>query len=459
MTLSQQLARFAAAVRFEELPPEAVEMAKKCLLDWMGSVLAGSTQPPAAMARRFVESLGGRPDAAVFGTSLRTGVAQAAFANGLASHIVEMDDLHRRSTLHPAAPVISAALAAAEREGASGRRLVEAMVVGYDVATRIAEAVNPSHYRFWHNTATCGTFGAAAAVAKVLGLGEEAFAHALGSAGSQAAGLWEFMRDGAMTKHLHTGQAALNGVTAAYLAREGFTGARAILEGDKGFFRAMAERADPSRVTEGLGRQFKILENSFKMFPCCGHTHSAIAAALKLRGRHGFDPPEVERIDVRTYRAALDIAGHAAPRTPYEAKFSLTYTVAAALARGRVGLDEFEASALQDPAVEAVRQRTQVAVDPAHDRAYPQRWAATVEVQLRDGRRLAATVDRVPGEDGNGLSFEELERKFRDMVAWARRQSPEAADFIGRFEAFGELVRRLEAWDSVAELARVGAAA
>lgn len=454
MTLSQQLASFGAALRLEDLPASVVEMAGKCLLDWMGSVLAGSTQPPAAMARRYVALLGGHPDATVFGTALRTAVAQAAFLNGLACHVVEMDDLHRPSTLHPAAPVVSAAVAAAEREGVSGRRLVEAIVVGYEVAIRIAEAVNPSHYRFWHNTATCGTFGAAAAVAKVLGLDPQAFAHALGSAGSQAAGLWEFMRDGAMTKHLHAGQAALNGVTAAYLAREGFTGAQAILEGDRGFFRAMAKEADPSRVTQDLGRRFKIMEDSFKMFPCCGHTHSAVSAALELRRQHGFSPGELQRVEVRTYAAALEIAGHVSPRTPYEAKFSLPYTVAAALVRGRLGLQEFETAALSDPDIEAVRRSVHLALDPQHDAAYPACWGATVEVQLQSGTRLEAFSDRAPGEEGHALSFPQLEEKFRDMVAWACGQSPQTQEQIRRFEGFGEMARQVPAWACVADVLR-----
>ncbi|HEY8486057.1 MAG TPA: MmgE/PrpD family protein [Limnochordales bacterium] len=459
VTLSQQLARFAVGLRLEELPGPVVEMARKCLLDWMGSVLAGSTQPPAAMARRYLEVLGGRPQASLFGTGLRTGVGQAAFGNGLAAHIVEMDDLHRPSTLHAAAPVISAAVACAEQAGASGRRLLEAVVVGYEVACRIAEAVNPSHYRFWHNTATCGTFGAAAAAAKVLGLGEEAFAHALGSAGSQAAGLWEFMRDGAMTKHLHTGQAALNGVTAAYLAREGFTGASAILEGEKGFFRAMAQEADPSRVTDGLGSRFAILENSFKLYPCCGHTHSAVAAALWLRQAYGLQASRIRQVEVRTYRAALEVAGHTEPRTPYEAKFSLVYTVAAALARGRLGLEEFDPEALQDPQVEQVRRCTRAGWEAACEQAYPRRWMAVVEVELADGQRLQHRVDRVPGEDGAAVSMQELEGKFRSMLRWACSRAPQSARHLTALEEFPALVQRMEELPDLGELSRLALAA
>jgi 2-methylcitrate dehydratase PrpD len=419
-------------------------MARKSILDWLASVLAGSTQPPAQMARRAVASIGGRPEADVLGAGVRADVLRAAFLNGLAAHIVELDDLHRPSTTHAGAPVIAAALVAAEREGASGQRLIEAVVVGFDVAIRIAEAVNPSHYRFWHNTATCGTFGAAAAVAKVLDLDPQRFAQALGSAGTTAAGLWEFLQDGAMSKHLHAGQAAQNGALAAYLAREGFTGARAILEGEKGFFQAMAVDAEPGRISNRLGETFKITENSFKLYPCCGHTHTAIAAALMVRDHGAVEPDAILQVLVGTYRAALDITGNSEPTTPYQAKFSLPYVVAAALRWGRVGLREFEPAATDDPQVRSVMARLRAEVDPRLDARYPDLWPATVALRLRDGRTLRETVDRVPGEDGQALSLEDLERKFSELLAWAKAQAPEAEDVLDAYTVAPARVRRLE---------------
>lgn len=451
-TVSEHLAAFGASVRYEALPPATVEMAKKSLLDWLGSVLAGTTQLPAVIARRFVSTLGGRPESAVFGAALRTDVVNAAFLNGLAAHIVELDDLHRPSTLHSGAPVIAAAMAAAERENCSGRRLIEAIVVGYDVAIRIAEAVNPSHYRFWHNTATCGTFGAAAAVAKVLGLDEPGFLHTLGSAGSQAAGLWEFLRDGTMTKHLHTGQAAHNGIVAAYLAREGFTGARTILDGEKGFFQAMAIDADSAKVTDGLGKQFKIMENSFKLYPCCGHTHSAIAAALELRQKLSIEPSRIQQVLVKTYKAALDITNNPHPSTPYQAKFSLPYTVAAGLVWGRAGLSEFEPDVLSDSRVRELMRRTRVEVERGHDDRYPQTWAATVDVVLQDGRSYSATVDQSPGEDGLNLSEETLERKLRELLAWAKTQDPASAAELDRCAETAAALRELERVERVTDI-------
>src|SRR5690606_29784581 len=209
-------------------------------------------------------------------TGGQSSVLNAALVNGAASHVVELDDIHKGSIIHAATVVIPAALAVAEWKGLSGKELIAAVVAGYEVCYRIGEAVSPSHYYYWHNTATCGTFGAAIAAAKLLGLTTEQTIAALGNAGTQAAGLWEFIEDGAMTKQLHTGKAAMNGLLAALLAQKGFTGPQKILEGNRGFFKAMSEEYDASRVTEGLGNEFKIMENSFKIHASCRHTHHAV---------------------------------------------------------------------------------------------------------------------------------------------------------------------------------------
>src|SRR5207237_10321994 len=188
----------------------------------------------------------------------------APFANGIASHILELDDVHKASTMHAGAPVIPAALAVAEREHADGRAFMLAVTLGYDAALRIGEAVNPSHYRFWHPTGTAATFGAAVAAGSLLALDAARMLNALGSAGTQAAGLWEFNADGAMSKHLHPGKAAFNGVLSADLARAGFTGATRILEGDRGFFCAMSTSHDATRITDELGARWKVSENCYK---------------------------------------------------------------------------------------------------------------------------------------------------------------------------------------------------
>ena len=337
-SVTRQLAEALAAATFADLPPHAIMDTRRSVLDWLGSALAGAVEPPARMVQSVVATLGRSDDATVFAGG-RSSAAGAALANGVASHILELDDIHKGSTVHAAAPIIPAALAVAEREHADGQRFLLAVAVGYEAALRIGEAVNPSHYRFWHPTGTAATFGAAAAAGSLLQLSVAQMLDALGSAGTQAAGLWEFNADGAMSKHLHPGKAAFNGILAADLARQGFTGASRILEGERGFFRAMSESHDASRITDGLRARWKISENCYKLHACCGHTHSAIDLALEIRAENGWSAADVLEqvagIHIETYGPGYEIVKNMAPATPYQAKFSIAYCVAAALLEGR----------------------------------------------------------------------------------------------------------------------------
>lgn len=419
---SQRLAAFAARARFADMPPAAVADTRRAVLDWIGSALAGAIEPPARMTQRVVAGLGQSEEATVFGAG-RASAAGAALANGVASHILELDDVHKGSTLHAAAPIIPAALAVAEREHRSGQAFLLAVALGYDAAFRIGEAVNPSHYRFWHPTGTAATFGAAVAAGSLLDLDEAAMADALGSAGTQAAGLWEFNADGTMSKHLHPGKAAMNGILAADLAREGFTGAGRILEGDRGFFRATSTGFDVTRVTDGLGTVWKISENCYKLHSCCGHTHTAIDMALDYRASpawHGVDG--LASVEVRTYASGYEIVKEMNPRTPYQAKFSLAYCVAVGLLEGRVGLSQFGAerfsdAGVTDRAVRALLERIRVTVDPDVTSRYPAEWGTRMTFTARDGSsvRLDAAFPR--GNPENPVSTAVLEDKLRDLVA------------------------------------------
>ena len=310
-SVSRELATVLSSTSYSDLGEDVVNDTHRAVLDWLGSALSGALEPPARVTQRVVAALGASTEATVF-AGRRSSAAGAALANGVASHILELDDIHKASTVHAAAPVIPAALAVAEREHASGQAFLLAVTLGYDAALRIGEAVNPSHYRFWHPTGTAATFGAAAAAGSLLGLDTDRMLDALGSAGTQAAGLWEFNADGTMSKHLHPGKAAFNGVLAADLARAGFTGARRILEGDRGFFRAMSTEHDESRIVDGLGARWKISENCYKVWACCGHTHTAIdvgarpsrTSAVGVRAtRHERSRPSTSRRTARDTRS------------------------------------------------------------------------------------------------------------------------------------------------------------
>ena len=423
--VTRELADFLANVRADDLPNAVIDDAKRATLDWLGSALAGALEPPARMAQRVAHSLGSASEATVLGAA-RASAAAAAFANGVATHILELDDVHKGSTLHAAAPVIPAALAVAERERSNGPAFTLAVALGYDAALRVGEAVNPSHYRYWHPTGTAATFGAAAAAGSLLQLTPRQMLDALGSAGTQAAGLWEFNADGAMSKSLHPGKAAMNGVLAADLAREGFTGATRILEGDRGFFRATTSSYDASRITDGLGQQWKVSENCYKLHSCCGHTHTAIDVALDIRARRGWSGDAavaaIDRIEIDTYGPGYEIVREPNPGTPYRAKFSLAYCVVVALLEGAVGLeqfseDRFDGDGVVDPAIAGLLRRVRINVADDLTRQYPAQWPTRVVITLRDGSAERGSSDYPRGNPENPVSTATLEEKFLALVS------------------------------------------
>lgn len=424
-SISRLLAETLATTACDTLSEAVITDAKRTVLDWLGSALAGALEPPARMAQTVVATLGKAEDATVFGAG-RSSAAGAALANGVASHILELDDVHKGSTLHGAAPIIPAALAVAEREGADGRAFLLAVVLGYEAALRIGEAVNPSHYRYWHPTGTAATFGAAVAAGSLLQLTPAPMLDALGSAGTQAAGLWEFNADGAMSKALHPGKAAMNGVLAADLAKQGFTGATRILEGERGFFRAMSSAYEPSRITAGLGEQWKISENCYKLYACCGHTHTAIDTALDLRTELGWQGDEaltqVAALHIETYGPGYEIVKECNPRTPYQAKFSLAYVTAVALLEGGVGLAQFTpvrfgVEGVVEPKVAALLPRIQITVSEGLSAHYPAAWPARLTLTLANGRVLQGGGDYPRGNPENPVTTAGLEEKFRALVA------------------------------------------
>jgi 2-methylcitrate dehydratase PrpD len=416
---SRVLAETLARTSFDDLPPQTIVDAQRAILDWLGSAMAGALEPPARMAQRVVATLGASDEATILGAG-RSSAAGAALANGVASHILELDDVHKGSTMHAAAPVIPAALAVAEREHADGRAFIRAVTVGYEAALRIGEAVNPSHYRFWHPTGTAATFGAAVAAGSILQLDAREMLDALGSAGTQAAGLWEFNADGAMSKHLHPGKAAFNGVLAADLARAGFTGATKILEGERGFFRATSSGADASRITDGLGVRWKISENCYKIWSCCGHTHTAIDVAVELRST--LPSLDIASIEIETYGPGYEIVKETNPATPYQAKFSLAYAVAAALLFGEVSLDTFDSGnftpdGVRHPELAALLRRTTVTVADDLTARYPTAWPTRLRITLADGTEYRGASEYPVGNPENAVSTEQLEQKFRALIS------------------------------------------
>lgn len=346
---------------------------------------------------------------------------EALLLGGL-THILEVDDLHRASVVHPGCVVVPAAYAVARRRNIGGRAFLAAVLRGFEACCRVGMAVGPAHYRIWHNTATCGPFGAAYAAGDLLGLEHAAMVDALGNAGTQSSGLWQFLETGAMSKHLHAGRAAEAGLLAADLAARGFTGPPHILEGDKGFFKATCSDAQPARLLADPAAPWQLCLTSIKPWPSCRHTHPTIDAGLSLAPRIGNR--RIEGIRVATYQAALDVCDRVAPRSEYEAKFSLQHTAAAAVLDGRIDFASFDAPARQRLAETAVR--VEIAAAPPFMQRYPAAWGAHISVKLDDGSELSAEREHAFGDPENPLDAAAMRAKAAMLLDYGKIAAPEA---------------------------------
>ncbi len=412
------LAEYALRESTGNLPGEVVHYAKRALLDWFSALLPGTLVSPAVnLVRAHAAELGhGRCSLPGFGTTAFP--ATAAWINGSASHSVEFDDIYRDAIYHPGCPTIAAALAMAEERDASGMDLLKAITIGYEISTRIGIAVQPSHYRFFHTTGTVGCFGGAAAASSLAAGGDvDVIRHALATAASLAAGLQQAFRSDSMTKPLHAGHAAWVGVTAGQGAANGVTGALDVLEGAAGFGAALSESPRWELATQGLGSHYNITKVTQKNHGCCGHTFSAIDAALLLRERYDVDVSQIASIRVDTAQTPITVTGNFAPRTPYECKFSLPYVVAHALIYGSVRLNAFSDERIADPAIRELMARTTLSPDAEMTGRFPAMRSSRLTVKMRDGRELRHFQPHRKGDPEDPLSDEELDAKFAELAA------------------------------------------
>ena len=416
---TEALARFAASLRFDDIPAPVVRRAEDLFLDWFGSALAGKGARPVEAITRFYEAMG-PADGPCELLIRRKGSSPlvAAHANAAASHFAEQDDVHNGSVFHPAAVVFPAALAAAQALHSTGREFLLASVVGYEVGIRVGEFLGRTHYKVFHTTGTAGTLAAAAAVGSLLRLSPMQMQHAFGSAGTQAAGLWEFLRDAADSKQLHTAHASGAGLAAAYLAHDGLTGARRILEGAQGMAAGMSTDADAGRLIDRLGTRWALAETSFKFHASCRHTHPAADALLQVMQANRLDASQVKQVIAQVHQGALDVLGPVVdPQTVHQAKFSMGTVLALIALKGRAGLGDFDAL-IKDPAVVAFRNLVSMQLDREVDTAYPARWIGKVVVRTHDGRRFEGRVDEPKGDPGNTLSRAEIEDKAMRLARY-----------------------------------------
>lgn len=415
LSLTQRLVHI---IREKPATSADFEAAALFTLDALANCVAGRNAAPGhILSQWFGTNTGSNapPDA-----------GRVAFLLGGLCHILETDDLHRESVVHPGCVVVPAAYALTEKHGRDGRELLTAVLHGFEAATRVGMAVGPAHYRIWHNTATCGPFGSAMAGASLLGLDDEAATNALGNAGSQSSGLWQFLETGAMTKHLHAGHAAEAGVRAAELAALGFTGPARILEGEKGFFRATCPDADPGAVLRTPDAPWQLVRTSIKPWPSCRHTHPTIDAGEELRARllaEAIPLDAIAGIEVDTYQAALDVCDRPVATSDYEAKFSLQHSIAAALSCPQVDFSAFGDAARQACAPLAERVKVRLAEPWAS--AYPASWGGRVTVRLESGAIYSAERSHAKGDPEAPLSRDEMIAKAKMLLAHGNAKEPD----------------------------------
>lgn len=420
--VTRDLAAYTAGIHFDALPADVRERTRFLVLDLVGNMVRGrhdaeSTAPLLAAAR----ALGlGAGSAAVFGDSARFTPAGAALLNGALAHSLDFDDTHAAGTLHPGAPVIPAALAAAEMVGADGRTVLGAIVAGYEVTCRLALALpGGDHYdRGYHPTATCGAFGAAAAAARVFGLSAAQVEDAFGIALSQAAGSLQFLKNGAWTKRFQVGWSAMNGLAAACLAREGFRGAAEALEGKAGFLRAYAPNPNPARALQGLGTEFELMQTAVKPYPSCRYGHASVDAALALRAEHGLKADEIEAVTMGLPNKGMLLVGAPLeykqnPQNVVDGQFSGPFVVACALARGHFGWDSY--AWLQDADIRGLMKKVTTVEDPEVQKEFPENMAGQLTVKAR-GQTFVKFVQIAKGEPLNFLTEAELRAKFHGLV-------------------------------------------
>jgi len=462
MSFAFELARRINALKFEDLPPEAVHWARVGILDTTGVTLAGASEPTARLTARVLGSTSG--SALVFGTNDRVSALDAALVNGTAAHALDFDDCNNTLGGHPSAPVLPALFALADQEGASGREFIAAYVAGFETECKLSLGVNFYQYtRGWHPTTTIGVFGATAACARLMGLTNAETATALSIACSLAAGVKSNF--GSMVKPLHVGHCSRSGLFAALLAREGYTAGANAFEHKQGYFEVFngAGNYDAAKILPAWAKPLDIVKPgiAIKQYPCCGSTHPAIDALLSLVRNHDLKPDQVARIDSWTHTRRLEHTNRPDPQSALDAKFSVQYCLARALTDRAVKIEHFEGDAYRDPAVRAILPRVHAATYTTEHFPAENHFGAQVKVTTRDGGTLAAKVDQPLGRTAeNPLPAERLKEKFENCAARAL-----GAEAVARLHAaiqdFENLrdVRAITAGMSVAPAARAGARA
>ncbi len=446
---SQAIAKFLNGLKLEDVPQAVVQKAKLVLLDTLGVALASSTMDFGRMVMNVAQKLGGPSSSRLIGLSLKVAAANAVMANGTLAHGLDYDDTLEEAIVHTGCCAGMTALAVGDELGCSGSAVLEASIAGTEVMCKVGlVAPGKFHARGFHPTALCSTFGAAAAAGKLYGLDSTQWSDAFGLCGSQSSGIIEYLADGTWTKRLHPGWSAHGGVIATLLAREGFRGPATVFEGQHGFYRSFGGAHEyPFEKLSELGQIWEIPKLTFKSYPCGSISHPYMDCALTLRQKHPIAPEQVAEIVCRTaegpvHRLWEPLADKQRPTSSYGAKFSLPYSIAVMLIRGRAGLEEFTDAAIRDPVVLELAKKVRYELDPSID--YPRHFSGHVKIKLADGTVLEENQPHPRGGFELPLPPEEIEAKFR---ANARLALPE-----GQLDLIVESVKRLEQLPSITAL-------
>jgi 2-methylcitrate dehydratase PrpD len=430
--VTQRLARFILSTRYEDLPDTVRHEAKRTLLNWVGCAIGGSPQETVGNAIAALAPFTGSRQATLFGRVERMDVLNAALVNGISSHVLDFDDTHAETGIHPAAPIIPAILALAEHRPLGGRDFVAALVAGVETECRIGKSVSPSHYEIgWHITGTAGVFGSTAAAGKLLGLNEQQMAWALGLAAAQPVGLQEMF--GSMTKSFHPGKAAQNGLTAALLASKGFTASEHALEAQRGWLNVMSTARNYAALSnEG----WEIMHNSYKPFACGLVVHPVIDGCIQLRNRNRLTADMIERVELGVHPRVMLVTAIKDPKTGLEGKFSVYHAAAVALVDGAAGEQQFSDESVRVPAIVDLRKRVVPTVDTA-----VRKEQARIAIVLKNGERLTMFIEHAVGSVENPMSDRQLEDKFRGLAdgVLPAAQAGEVIDLCWRADTLADV--------------------
>jgi len=468
MGLTEEVARFVAKTRYTDIPPEVIRLAQGFILDGLGVMLAGATEEGSRILHAYIRQLEGKSEATVVGAGFTAPVPKAALANGASGHAMDYDDTQLSTSkegvygllTHPTIPVLSAALAIGEKLKVSGKDLLLAYVLGVEVECRIADAINPRHYQSgFHSTATIGGLGAAMAAGRLLGLNEGELERSLGLAASMASGLRENF--GTMTKPLHAGRAAENGVTAAQLSERGFTSAHNILEAKRGFFQAMAGGYDEAKISGRLGRPYFIQEPgiSIKPYPSGSLSHPAQDLILEMVRKNDLHTEEIEAIKVGTNSNVPNALIYQMPKTALEGKFSIPFCMAIAVLERKAGIAQFKDRKVRDPKVVELMRRVTLEVDPELEALGYDQVRSRIRIRLKDGRTLEGKAEVAKGHPLNPMSREEIGEKFRDCahLVLSRKDAEEAIELVANLERMRSILPLIRAISAGRPKAKKGA--